>query len=68
MDSFDAHIIVHTFLHKCRLGKGLRFVSDLDSVKSNYFWQMEQDKSLVVAKRADWIFTVVKITETAALK
>lgn len=68
MDGFDAHVIVHSFLHKCCLCKRLGLVSDLHRVESDDLRQMKQHKSLVVAKCADRVFAVVKITKTTTLK
>ena len=66
LDSLYAHVIVHTFFHEGGLGEAfalLRYIHRVELVKLG---QVKEHIGLVVAKTADWIFTVVGVKEAAA--
>ena len=65
MDGFDSHVVVHSFFHERRFSKALAFFRNLQCVKLVQFGQMEKHVSLVVAKAADWVFTIVWVDEVA---
>jgi hypothetical protein len=66
LDRLNAHVIVHTFFHEGGLGEALALLGYIHRVELVKLGQVKKHVGLVVAKTADWIFTIVGVKEAAA--
>ena len=65
LNGLDAHVVVHSFLHKCGVRKCLSIVRDVEGIQFGEIWQVIEHVGLVIAQVADGVLTIVWVLEGA---